>query len=49
MRALDPEVVDAIWAAIEPLIPPRPVRTRWAATGLGYRTSSASEGSCCGW
>jgi hypothetical protein len=24
MRALDPEVVDAIWAAIEPLIPPPP-------------------------
>jgi transposase len=24
MRALDPEVADAIWAAIEPLIPPPP-------------------------
>lgn len=24
MRALDPEVVDAVWAAIEPLIPPPP-------------------------
>lgn len=24
MRALDPEVVDAIWAAVEPLIPPPP-------------------------
>lgn len=24
MRALDPEVVDAIWAAIEPLLPPPP-------------------------
>ena len=24
MRALDPEVVDAVWAAIEPLIPDTP-------------------------
>jgi len=24
MRALDPEVVDAVWATIEPLIPPVP-------------------------
>lgn len=24
MRALDPEVVDAVWAAVEPLIPPPP-------------------------
>jgi transposase len=24
MRALDPEVVDAVWAAVEPLLPPRP-------------------------
>ena len=24
MRALEPEVVDAIWAAVEPLIPPPP-------------------------
>ena len=22
MRALDPEVVDAVWAAVEPLLPP---------------------------
>src|SRR6266540_2576051 len=26
MRALDPEVVDAVWAAVEPLLPP-PVRS----------------------
>src|SRR5258708_6930352 len=25
MRALDPEVVDAVWAAVEPLLPNRPV------------------------
>ncbi len=24
MRALEPEVVDAVWAVIEPLIPPAP-------------------------
>ena len=24
MRALEPEVVDAVWAAVEPLIPPAP-------------------------
>ena len=24
MRALEPEVVDAVWAVIEPLIPPTP-------------------------
>ncbi len=24
MRALDPEVVDAVWAAVEPLLPTRP-------------------------
>jgi hypothetical protein len=24
MRALDPEVVDAVWAAVEPLLPPPP-------------------------
>jgi transposase len=44
MRALEREVVDAIWAAIEPLLPPRPVPTRWAVIGPGYRTSSASGG-----
>ncbi len=26
MRAFDPEVVDAVWAAVEPLLPPLPNR-----------------------
>ncbi|WP_419923421.1 hypothetical protein [Candidatus Poriferisodalis sp.] len=33
MRALEPEVVDVIWAAVEPLLRVRPVRD----LGRGYR------------
>ena len=33
MRALEPEVVDVIWAAVEPMLPERPVRD----LGRGHR------------
>ena len=44
-RAMDPEVADAIWAAIEPILPSRSMSIRSAATARGSRTGSASAGS----
>ena len=41
MRALDPEVIDAVWAACEPLIPERVSTHRWAVTDGGFLTRSA--------
>jgi len=44
MRALEPEVVDVIWRAVEPLLP-RQVETHpLAVIDLGYRTGCASGG-----
>jgi hypothetical protein len=40
MRALDQEVVDVVWQAVEPLLPPRPRFIRWAVTGPVCRTGS---------
>ena len=41
MRALDDQVVDAIWEIIRPLVPPRPDRHP-----LGCHRARASEGDC---
>ena len=41
MRALDPEVVDVIWRAVEPLIPPRQV-----THPLGCHRQRASDRAC---
>lgn len=42
MRALEPAVVDVLFATIEPCSH-RPIRpTRWAVTGPGSRTDCAS-------
>lgn len=43
MRALDPDVVEVIWQAVEPLLPAQ-VETRWAVTGPVYRTGCACGG-----
>ena len=43
MRALEPEVFDAVWAAVEPLLPSPTRPTRWAVTDGGRRTASASR------
>jgi hypothetical protein len=49
MRALEPEVVDAVWVAIEPLIPPV-LREHYplAVTGPGSRIDCAFGGSSSG-
>ena len=44
MRALETDVVDAVWAAIEPLLPPTVESIRWAVTGPGCRTGCAFWG-----
>jgi hypothetical protein len=44
-RAMDPEVADAIWEAIEPIFRSLSTITRSAATTHGFRTGSASAGS----
>jgi len=41
MRALDPEVVDTVWAAIEPLVPPHPENHP-----LGCHRPRAADRSC---
>ena len=41
MRALDPEVVDTVWAAVEPKIPPRP-----QTHPLGCHRRRASDRDC---
>jgi transposase len=41
MRALDPEVFDAVWAAVEPLVPPREV-----SHPLGCHRRRASNRDC---
>ncbi len=47
MLALHPRTVDALWAAIEPLLPESPsIRTRWAVTGPAETIASASKRSC---
>ena len=48
MRALDPEVMDAMWVAAEPLLPwpnTAVMIIRWAVTILGSRTGCALRGS----
>ena len=44
MRALDPEVMDAVWEAIEALIPSVPDTHPLGVTGAGFRTGCASGG-----
>ena len=43
MRALDPEVVDTVWAAVEPLSRSIPTTIRSAVTARGPRTGTASR------
>ena len=43
-RALDPEVVDAIWAAIEPILPVPMTLILWAVTTRGSPTRCAFAG-----
>jgi hypothetical protein len=46
MRALETEVVDAVWAAVEPLLPTPPMTTIGSvATGPGSRIGCASRES----
>ena len=56
MRALDPEVFDAVYAAVEPILPQRTITIRSAVTAVGPRTgrvcgrsSSASSPGAPGW
>jgi hypothetical protein len=42
---MDPEVADAIWAAIEPILPTPVMITRSAVTTRASPTGSASGGS----
>jgi len=51
MRALEPDVFDAVWAAVEPLLParPGPRPTRSAATGVERPTEPAFERCSSGW
>jgi hypothetical protein len=45
MRALEPEVVDAVWQAIEALLPPQVETHPLGITGPERRTGCASGGS----
>ncbi len=43
MRALDPEVLDALWAGCEPLIPFPSIPIFWAGVAGASRTAPGSR------
>jgi len=49
MRALEPDVFDAVWAAVEPLLPAPTKTHRSDAIVAGYPTEPASGRCSCGW
>ena len=48
MRALEPEVINAVWEAVKHLIPQPVDNHPSAATAHGFLTGSASRGSSSG-